>query len=161
MSCAVRLDRVFTYGDKLSFLIPHEWVEFDEQENYLYQAPDSVSGWFRVSLITVTVTNEHPSKRLERLFPQLDSVIRDEESGNLIERWEKETEEAGNRIHIYYWKVANWVVPDEVREALFSYTVLAERIADDENKRLVNLLFQLVSRAQFAEVVAEQSNQAN
>ena len=161
MSCTVRLDRVFTYGDKLSFLIPHEWVEFDEQENYLYQAPDSVSGWFRVSLITVMVKNEHPSKRLEALFPKPDSVIRDEESGNLIERWEKETEESGNRIHIYYWKVANWIFPDEVREALFSYTVLAERVGDDENERLVNLLFQLVSKAHFAEVVAEQADYVN
>lgn len=49
-----RLDRVSIFGDKLSFLIPHEWVEdTDEAEDvYLYHAPGTDSGWLRLSLIT-------------------------------------------------------------------------------------------------------------
>ena len=36
----VRPDRVFTFGDQLSFLIPHDWVEADEEaDHYLYHAP--------------------------------------------------------------------------------------------------------------------------
>ena len=49
-----RLDRVSIFGEQLSFLIPHEWEEFDEDgKNYLYHAPNVRSGWLRVSLISI------------------------------------------------------------------------------------------------------------
>src|SRR5215469_7813672 len=49
-----RLDAVSIFNDKLTFLIPHEWIEVESDENdvYQYQLPDAISGFFRVSLIT-------------------------------------------------------------------------------------------------------------
>ena len=49
-----RLDAVSIFEDKLTFLIPHEWVEVESNENdvYEYQLPNATSGFFRVSLIT-------------------------------------------------------------------------------------------------------------
>jgi hypothetical protein len=95
-----RLDEVSIFGKKVRFLIPHEWVEGDEETHdyYLYQAPHADSeDWF-IS----------------------------EESGNYVERSEKRSHEDGSDIHIYYWKVANIVLPDRVLE-LFSHTPFLQR----------------------------------
>jgi hypothetical protein len=57
--------------------------------------------------------------------------------------------EDGVQIHLYYWIVANVVEPNLIREAVFSYTVLHERINDEDTVRIVRLLRQLVSQAYF------------
>jgi hypothetical protein len=60
-----RLDEVLIFNEKLSFLIPHEWIEAEEATDaYLYHYPETDSGWFRVSLNTVK-TNTDPMKRLK------------------------------------------------------------------------------------------------
>jgi hypothetical protein len=67
----VRLDRVFTFGDQLSFLIPHDWVEADEEpDHYLYHAPNADSGWLRVSLITLRDSRTSSRERLQEVLQE-------------------------------------------------------------------------------------------
>ena len=147
------LDEVSVFGGKLSFLIPHDWEETEtEQSNvYLYSQPKTDSGWFRVSLNTSTGTavSDPPAERLKRIFEKRENVSRDERTGNLVHAYERDSEEDGVQIHLYYWIVANVVEPNLVREAVFSYTVLHERINDEDTVRIVGLLRQLVSQAYF------------
>ena len=92
MSDARRLDEVSIFNDKVTFLIPHEWIEVESGDDgtYLYQAADARTGWFRVSLITQNdVVN--PAARLRELFSQYGNVAVNEATGNLIRRSEKET----------------------------------------------------------------------
>jgi hypothetical protein len=119
MEKPIRLDEVSIFGDKVSFLIPHEWVEGEDEGNaYLYHAPETDSGWLRVSLITVNT--DEPTERLQQLFADSDDLTISEKNGNYVDRSEKRSHEDGNDIHIYYWKVANVVLPDCVLEAVFS-----------------------------------------
>lgn len=128
----IRLDEITVFGGKLSFLIPHDWEEFDSDENtYLYCHPNSDSGWFRVSLNKATVVHEQPAERLKRIFADKNKVIRDEETGNWVHAYERDTEEGAVKIRIYYWIVANVAASDLVREAIFSYTVLSERTQNE------------------------------
>jgi len=53
------------------------------------------------------------------------------------------------KLRLYYWLVANVVEPDLVREAVFSYTVLSEQTDAEETKKMLELLEQTVSRANF------------
>ena len=150
MSNTRRLDEVSIFNDKLTFLIPHEWIEVESGEDgsYLYQVADALSGWFRVSLITQNdVVN--PAVRLKDLFSQDPNVAVNKTTGNLIRRSDKETTEDGSRIHIYYWFVGSIVLPKKVCEAVFSYTVLADLTNTDETQSEVALLGQLVSEARF------------
>ena len=63
-----RLDRVLTFGDQLSFLIPYEWVEGEgEPDHYLYHAPNADSGWLRVSLITLKDPGKASREQLYKL----------------------------------------------------------------------------------------------
>ena len=149
MKNITRLDRVSIFGDKLSFLIPHEWIETVDGDHYLYHHPETESGWLRVTLLTVRTGDEAPAERLKKIFDSKENVIVDHQTGNLVSISEKDSEEDGDRIHLYYWMVANVVPPDLVREAIFSYTVLLDAISEEDTKEMVGLVGQLVSRAEF------------
>lgn len=145
----VRLDEVSVFGDKLRFLIPHEWEEKDDGADlHMYCAPNAKSGWFRVSLITIQNVQD-PPQRLREITAEWEAPSVDEETGNVIASWEKDSTEDGVPIHLYYWKVANAVPPDKVREAVFSYTVLTEDVNNPETQQMIGILQQLVSRASF------------
>jgi hypothetical protein len=150
MSDTRRLDEVSIFNDKLTFLIPHEWIEAESGEDgtYLYQLADARSGWLRVSLITQNDVVD-PAARLREVFSQHANVAVSKTTGNLIRRSEKETIQDGERLHIYYWFVGGCVPPTKVCEAVFSYTVLADLINNDETESEVTLLGQLVGEARF------------
>ena len=150
MSDTRRLDEVSIFNGKMTFLIPHEWVEVESGEDgtYLYQVADARSGWFRVSLITQNDVVS-PAERLEELFSQHTTLVEKKATGNLTRRSEKETVEDGERLHIYYWFVGGCVPPKKVCEAVFSYTILADLINNEETQSEVTLLGQLAAEARF------------
>lgn len=151
----IRLDRVSTFGEKLSFLIPHEWVEgSDETDHCLYHAPNTDSGWLRVSLITVTDPSKCSRERLGELLRERAQKEAGElyESGeNIVAAWRQLSEESGVPICNYWWAVGHSFGPSLAREALFSYTVLRERSDDAETKGTVSLIGRLVADARFTD----------
>ena len=100
MKKITRLDRVSIFGDKLSFLIPHEWVETFDDDYYVYHHPETESGWLRVTLLTVRTGDEAPAGRLKKIFESKENVIVEYQTGNFISISEKDSEEDGNRIHL-------------------------------------------------------------
>jgi hypothetical protein len=149
MGKQIRLDEVGIFGEKLHFLIPHEWVEGeDESDTYLYHAPETDSGWLRVSLIT-TRTHE-PEQQLQCLFSDSDTIFTSAKQGNVVKQSEKSSVQEGTQIYIYNWQVANVVLPNRIFQAVFSYTILAERREEKETQETVELLGKLVSEAIFS-----------
>jgi hypothetical protein len=149
-----RLDQVFTFGDKLSFLIPHEWIEGESghEGTYLYHYPDADSGWLRVTLLTSKGSGDR-AERVEEPFRKKKDFWVDEKTGNLVNSYEKDIEQDGDLLHIYYWLVGNFVPPDLVHEAVFSYTILREKANDEENQAMINVLSRVLPRADFYRVV--------
>ena len=149
MENEVRLDEISAFGDKLVFLVPHEWVEGDEGDDLcFFHAPSDSSGGLRVSLITVTGVRDSADK-FKRAFKDAKALQIDEDTGNWVDRWEKDSVEDGAPIHLYYWKVANALPPDIFREAIFSYTVLASQVGLPETERTVKLLGIIAPKAAF------------
>ena len=149
MEGRVRLDEVSIFNHKVRFLIPHDWVEGEDgSDTYLYHAPGAESGWLRVSLITAKAAD--PTEHLEELFPVTDCLLINETNGNRVQRSEKRSHEDGSDLHIYMWVVGNVVMPNRVAEAVFSYTILVEKINDRETQQTVELLEGLVSQAIFS-----------
>jgi len=96
-----------------------------------------------------------PAERLRKLFRDHGNVETNEATGNLVRRSEKDTVEDGDKLHIYYWFVGGCVPPDMVWEAVFSYTVLTERLNNDETQSEVKLLDQLVGKARLSHLLCE------
>jgi hypothetical protein len=149
----VRLDRVFTVGEQLSFLIPHEWIEDEEEvDHYLYHAPNANSGWLRVSLLTVKGPGKASQKRLHELLAERSRKENGQlyKSGdNIVVAWEQMSEEDGVPICNFWWAVGHSHGPDLGHEALFSYTVLRERREDPETQDFLSLLADLLADARF------------
>ncbi len=148
-----RLDRVAVFGDQLSFLIPHEWVEADEEgDSYLYHAPNTDSGWLRVSLISIKGPGERSQEELRSLLA--DRAKREngelfEMDDNIVVQWTKDSEEDGDPITHFWWAVGHYHGRKLSYEALFSYTVLGPRKSDPDTLRTVDLLGELISQAKF------------
>jgi hypothetical protein len=155
MDETTRLDEVTVFGGKLSCLIPHEWDEMPEEDNYLYSHPKADSGWLRVSLNTTKAVEETPAQVLKRLFEGRSNVTHDEQTGNWMHAYERDSEEESTKIHLYYWIVANVVEPDLVREAVFSFTVLSDRINDLQKTKMLSLIGHIVSRANFSPEISD------
>ena len=156
MEDIIRLDRVSIFRDQLSFLIPRDWVEGESEEvdHYLYHAPNTDSGWLRVSLITLRLEKETPADRLHRLHlkwrsEDQNNVFIEERTNNVIRVHEKDSEE-DDLMRLYYWHVANLVEPNSVQEAIFSFTVLRDRIHDPRTLHIVKVVGELVTQAQFS-----------
>ena len=151
-----RLDRVSTFRDQLSFLIPRDWVEGEsEEDHYLYHAPNTDSGWLRVSLISLKVDKETPAERLQRLHLQWrsedqDNVFIEERTNNVIRVRKKDTEQNGELLRLYYWYVANLVEPDLVQEAVFSFTILRAKSDDQQTLHMIEVVGELVTQARFS-----------
>jgi hypothetical protein len=150
MGEATRLDEVTIFGGKLSFLIPNDWEETVEDDHYSYSRPGAKSGWFHVSLQSARVVGESPAQMLKRKFDGRKNVAHNEQTGNCVCTYERDSEEEGVKIHLYYWIVAHALEPDLLREAVFSYTVLSDRANDQQTIEMVALLGQIVDRANFS-----------
>jgi len=110
MEKTTRLDEVTIFGGKVSFLIPHEWEEMESEGDnvYLYNQPGIDSGWFRVSLNTSTVVSDSPAEKLRRIFEKRENVSRDEQTGNLVHAYERDSEEDGAKIHLTIGLLRTW-----------------------------------------------------
>jgi hypothetical protein len=151
---STRLDRVFPFEEKLSFLIPHEWTGEYDTDHYLYQAPNTDSGWLRVSLITLTNPGECSKERLSELLNERAQKEAGEfhESGeNIVVAWKQPSEENGSPICNYWWAVGYSFASNLARETLFSYTILGERSEETETRETVSLIGRLVADAQFTD----------
>ena len=150
----IRLDRVSTFGDQLSFLIPHDWIESNEEtDHYLYHAPHADSGWFRVSLLTLRGSGKASPERLREIMSKRarkEGGRLFEFGSNLVVAWEQLSQEDGVPIRDYWWAVSHSHSPDLGHEALFSYTVPRTRQDNPETNETVALLSRLVSDARFA-----------
>jgi hypothetical protein len=70
-------------------------------------------------------------------------------TGNFVARSEKATTQDGTRIHIYYWFVAACLGANLIREAVFSYTVLADLVDKSDNQSDIEIIGKLVADARF------------
>jgi hypothetical protein len=151
---STRLDRVLTYGEQLSFLIPHEWIEGEEEpDHYLYHAPNADSGWLRVSLITLNSPGKSSREQLRELLLERAQKERGtlyDVGENVIVAWEKPSQEDGTAIWNYWWAVAHSHGPNLGHEALFSFTILRERHEDPATQATVSLVAKLVADARFS-----------
>jgi hypothetical protein len=111
----IRLDRVFIFGDRLSFLIPHEWVESNESGNaYLYHSPDADSGWLRASLISVNGSKCRSVEDLRSLLKeraQNESREMFEVGENIVLVWEQDSIEDGVPIINFCGQWHTFILP--------------------------------------------------
>ena len=91
-----------------------------------------------------------PAEKLRQIFENKHGNVEvNPVTGNLVARSEKTTTQDGTRIHIYYWFVAGCVAANLIRDAVFSYTVLADLADESDNQSDIEIIEKLVADARF------------
>jgi hypothetical protein len=149
-----RLDRVYTYEDQVSFLIPHEWEEIDDaDDHYCYEEPGDEGGigWLRVSLIC-TKGDGCAQRETHRLKQDGNAEGRQfwAKGENLVQHWREFSEREGDPLCNHYWSVTRAFPPNEVKKVVFTYTVPSQRIHEIRTQQIISLLSEKLSESAFS-----------
>jgi hypothetical protein len=125
-------------------------------KNYLYHAPDTDSGWLRVSLIQRDKLTRENQGTYGGESAKVGGTLRTS-GDNIHVAWETRSEEDGVPIYHYWWAVGRSHGPELSREALFTYTILIGRREHAETKETVSLLSNLIANAEFYDLAQEGS----
>jgi hypothetical protein len=123
------LKKILYRGGVVEFSIPATWKEDYDQDGggmFYEQSPDS--GTLRLKLITAKspspINEKSASDALKGLKAAQSRHVDLLPNGNAVLHFSEPAVEAGHKLHMLYWIVANPVGTNHLRVATFSYTLL-------------------------------------
>jgi len=141
-------------GGILRFKIPANWIEEYEENGggtFYEDAPDT--GTLRLNILTMQAPSEVEGDLSVEALLMMPDVEAEKivklDNGNAITRSLERTKEQRKKITLYWWYLANYVPPDYVRIANFSYTILSSQEDLDSSRELIGLLDQQIKLAVF------------
>lgn len=147
-------------GGVVTFSIPKHWTENYEPDGggmFYEDGPDT--GTLRLNVITA---KSPKSLRGDAAFVELSSMksvkpesIKRLPNGNAMTTWVGHSSEQGQAITLYWWHVANPVLPSHMRVAIFSYTVLTSQESSVSTKSEVQMLTNSIKNATFHSTIGE------
>lgn len=146
----VPLKRICYRGGIVRFDIPDSWEEEYEPSGgatFFEDEPDS--GTLRLNVLSFSSNGTETSAEMVSGLVVKNGYqpLRD---GLAITQEVKLAEESGEQLQISYWRVAIPVEPDNVRIAVFSFTILAEQATDPNIRREIDLLENSIRAAEFS-----------
>jgi hypothetical protein len=150
----MRLDRVFAYSDRVSFLIPQHWDDSYEEDgnNYLYHSEDGSEGWLRLTLLVVSKKEEFSREMLKELMHS-DAEANGQQcfdvGENVVRRWRTYSEREGAPVVVHFLVVARCVAPRQYYQAIFSYTMMSEQLKQERIQQMAEMICNLLSHSDF------------
>jgi len=149
-------------GGIVRFRIPDGWQEeYEDEGGGTFYAPGADTGTFR---LYVTTFGAPPGKTLslsdapDFLLPFAEKYgvpIQSVRPGVAMIRYDLATSDRGQALKIRYWQVGQVLPPRNVRQALFSYTLLAKQFDQVRFHQEMDLLEREVLAAEFAPVLGQ------
>ena len=149
-------------GGVVRFRIPADWEEeYEEEGGGTFYAPGEDTGTFRLYVTTFAAPS---GKTLGLndvqtiLAPFADTYrasIQELRPGIAMIRYDLAGADRGTAIKIRYWQVIQLLPPRHGRQALFSYTLLADQFDQPSSIEEMDMLEREVRAAQFALVLGK------
>jgi len=141
-------------GEVIRFKIPANWKEEYAKNGkgaFYEDAPDT--GTLRVDVLTMEAPPDAkgnlPVLALSSL-PDIDlQNIEILDNGNALANEVERDDEQGTKWTLYWWHLANYVPPNYVRIASFSYAILTSKENDRKTKEEIKLLERQIKKAVF------------
>lgn len=141
-------------GGVIRFKIPSNWKEEYSEKGkgaFYEDAPDT--GTLRVDVLTMEAPHDAkgnlPVLALSSL-PDIDQEnIEILDNGNALAYEVERDDEQGTKWTLYWWHLANYVPPDYVRIASFSYAILTSKENDRKTKEEIELIESQIRNAVF------------
>lgn len=148
-----RMKEIVYRGGVIRFRVPADWKEEYEPEGGGTFYPEGDDGaTFRLNVTTMVAP--HPLKAdapSEVLRPGREpEPIEVLPTGFALRSYERPAVEKEQKLTIYYWELGQVIPPKDARIALFSLTVVAERVNEPDMVGLRELFDREVRQARFA-----------
>jgi hypothetical protein len=141
-------------GGVVKFKIPSNWKEeYEENGGGAFYEDTPNTGTLRLNIITMQappdVDGNLPVQALSSVSAIDQNSIEILANGNVLAHAVQRSEEQGKRITLYWWYLANYVPPNYVRIANYSYTILTSRENDRKTQEEIELLKTQIKNAVF------------
>lgn len=144
-------------GGIISFSVPENWVEEGELDaTGVYYKNAQNSGTLRLNVFTFeSAQPELPIDVYAELLKNIQTdTIEEVGNGNVIATSIKRSTEQGQPITLYWWYLAQPILPNHLRLAYFSYTILTYQENDSAVKNEIKMLAESIKNAKFSPPVA-------
>lgn len=138
----------------IKFKIPSNWKEEygkDGKGAFYEDAPDT--GTLRLQVITMEAPSDAKGNLLVLALSSIPDVDQQDiemlGNGNALAHAVQRSDEDGKEYTLYWWYLANYVPPNFVRMANYSYAILTSKENDKKTKEEVGLLARQIKKAVF------------
>ena len=142
------------YRGILKFYIPFNWVEeYDEMEGGTFYGESPDSGTLRLKLISANTPKDSKVSNASKILE--DIISKGSESillpnNNAFKMLFEQTIESGSEITIFYWHLLQFLEPNHVRLANFSYTVLTNQLEIESVRKEIDFISEQVKNAKYS-----------
>jgi hypothetical protein len=155
--------KTITYrGGIARFQLPADWVEkYEESGGGTFYKPGDATGTLRLNVMTfqappgkaftsssvAELLAAEPAKHGLEIVPLRDGVA--------LTQYDHESEEAGHRTKIRFWRIGQIVSQQQARMVLFSYTLLEKQFSQPRFVSELEMLDREIAACELASVVGE------
>jgi hypothetical protein len=156
----IKLKKISHRGGIVEFSIPVNWKsesENDEVEMFYEDSPDSATLRLRVvtTKSSTPIDDRSASETLRGLRMAQARKIESLTNGNALLHYSETTTEAGQKLHMVFWIIANPVRPDQIRIATFSYALVEGQQEQQRFKKEIALIDSQIRKATFAREIGQ------
>jgi hypothetical protein len=150
-----KLKKISYRGGVVEFFIPASWIEeYEKDGGGIFYDPSPDSATLRLNVITAKapapLKENSATETLKGLRQAQSGRIESLLNGNALLTYSKPATEAGHKLQMFYWMIANPVKPDHIRIATFSYTLLEGQQEQKRFKDELSLLESEIRKATFS-----------
>ena len=155
-----QLKQITYRGGVVVFSIPANWKEeYEPDGGGMFYDPTPEAGTLRLKVITAkspTINNDKSATEvLSSLRVAQSRQIEALTNGNALLHYSDTASEAGHKLHILYWIVANPVGSNHVRIVTFSYALFEEQQKQQRFAKDIALLDSEIRKASFAKELGQ------
>jgi hypothetical protein len=140
-------------GGVVEFSLPVRWVaQYGDQGGGVFWDPDVEGGTLRLDLLTFEKGGNLGTSPARSVLESLrgEGVVRDLPRGNAVREYQSFAQEHGEELKQFYWEVANFVAPNHLRLAIFSYIILKSGERDATIRKEIALLREAIPAVTFS-----------
>lgn len=150
-----RLKKIVYRGGLITFLIPEQWAEeYVEDGGGIFYWDSEDSSTLRVNVLTFSAPDESAmidvDLETKRKAANVNGNARKLDNGNALVFYDQESVEDGHEIILRYWEVYNVVASNNLRIAVFSYTLLKSQFNQQHFINEIEMLDREIGNVLFA-----------
>ena len=147
-------------GGVVTFRIPAHWrEEFSDVDGGTFYEDRRGSGTLRLKIITMTTPKRPQTDSAMDVLQIVIDALRQKNlehstqirsDGNAVLKYEEASVEQGTELTIFYWVVANRLLPRHARVVTFSYTIRTKQLNDKHVRHDLEMLEAEIEAATFS-----------